>query len=262
MNVALSALFAGIYIFTPGRRVLCMRQVKAAATAANFTALAAHADACIAHDQETLVLEAKWNGRDASAPAWNPALREIDPLVDTTLTSLRDTLDRQISASKPEEPLAVQGAALLQILFPLGAGEVTNATYPDEAAQVERILNEIKASKWAALVAEFGLGRIIGRLTELSIEYRKLLETPAPSGIPFATVKAARAKGQDNMLQAMAMILGKYSSESEADRAGRETLMGPILRQNDSIGQYLKSRRNVPDVDPDTGEEKPEIKTV
>jgi hypothetical protein len=53
------------------------------------------------------------------------------------------------------------------------------------------------------------------------------------------------------------MVLGKYPSDSEADRQGRGLLLGPILRQNEAIGQYLKSRRNVPDVNPDTGVEQP-----
>jgi hypothetical protein len=36
-------------------------------------------------------------------------------------------------------------------------------------------------------------------------------------------------------------------------------LLAPILRQNDAIGQYLRARRAVTDVNPDTGEEEPNV---
>ena len=254
MDISLQAIFPGIYVFTAGRRVLCMRQVKVEAMAVGFSALAAHADTCVAHDRDTLVIEARWNGR-AQGSTFVPGLRELDITLDGTLTSLRDTIDRQVRASKAGDPLAASGASLLQILFPLGAGAVTNAKYPDEAAEVDRILVEIKQPKWAPVVAEFGLTRMIGHISELATEYRKLLEAPAADGLKYATVKEARAAGQNLMLQALAMIVGKYPSENEDDRAGREALMGPILRQNDAIGQYLRARRSVPDVNPETGEE-------
>lgn len=253
MDVSLQAIFPGIYVFTPGRRVLCMRQLKAEAVAADFPALALHADTCVAHDQDTLVIEAKWNGR-AQGSTVVPGLRELDITLDGTVTSFRDTIDRQVRASKAGDPLAASGASLLQILFPLGAAAITNATYPDEAAEVERILTEVKQPKWASLVMEFGLKRMIGHITDLATEYRKLLDTPV-DGLKFGAVKEARAKGQNLMLQAMAMIAGRHPSESDADRAGRQALMGPILRQNDAIGQHLKARRSVPDVNPETGEE-------
>ncbi|MRG97913.1 hypothetical protein [Polyangium spumosum] len=254
MNVSLQALFPGIYVFTPGRRVLSMRQVRAEAVTAGFLGLVTHADVCVAQDREALVIEARWNGRAQGSPVI-PGLRELDITLDGTMTSFRDTIDRQVRVSKADDPLAASGASLLQILFPLGAAAVTNAKYPDQAAEVDRILDEVKQPKWAPVVAEFGLTRMITHITELATEYRKLLETPAADGLKYETVKEERAKGQNLMLQALAMILGKYPSESDADRAGREALMGPILRQNDAIGQYLKARRSVPDVNPETGEE-------
>ncbi len=62
---------------------------------------------------------------------------------------------------------------------------------------------------------------------------------------------------QTLLLQAIAMALAKYPSDNAADLSGRAVLIGPILRQNEAIGQYLKSRRMVPDVNPETGEKVP-----
>jgi hypothetical protein len=81
---------------------------------------------------------------------------------------------------------------------------------------------------------------------------RFILPTTTKS-ISFGEVKDARTQGQQLLLQAVAMILGLFPSESAADQAGRAKLLGPILRQNEAIRVYLRSRRNVEDVDPDTG---------
>lgn len=233
-----------------------MQQVKAAATIAQYDALVAHADACVTQGRQTLVLEAKWNARNATTSG-NSELRDVDLTLDPLVTSLRDTIDGQVRGSKPDDPLAAMGAQLLQLLFPLGVSAITHASYPDEAAEVERILEEIRKPEWNAVVAGFGLTRLIGRMQEVAEKYRNLLTAPMQTEVKFADVKAARAEGQSMLLQALALALAKYPSDSDADKAGREALMGPILRQNEAIGQYLKSRRTVPDVDPDTGAEEP-----
>ncbi len=56
------------------------------------------------------------------------------------------------------------------------------------------------------------------------------------------------------MLQAVAIILGKYPSDNDADLAARGKLLAPIFRQNDAIRDYLRARRPVVDINPDTGE--------
>ena len=94
----LTAFFTDVYAFTSGRRVLAMLQVKAAATTDNFATLATHADACVAHDRQTLVVEASWNAQSAGSEG-NPELRKLDYSLDPLVTSLRDTIDSQVRVS-------------------------------------------------------------------------------------------------------------------------------------------------------------------
>jgi hypothetical protein len=75
--------------------------------------------------------------------------------------------------------------------------------------------------------------------------------------VDFGQVRAARAQGQAHLLEAVAMIIGKYPKSSAEDVAARVALLGPILQQNEAIRAYLKSRRSVQDVDPETGEVDP-----
>ena len=53
------------------------------------------------------------------------------------------------------------------------------------------------------------------------------------------------------------MISGRHPSDSPEDLAGCAALLDPILKQNEAIREYLRTRRAVPDVNPETGEEDP-----
>jgi hypothetical protein len=53
------------------------------------------------------------------------------------------------------------------------------------------------------------------------------------------------------------MTLGQYPSDSEADRKARNDVLGPIFAQNEAIRGYLRQRKAIEDVNPDTGEVEP-----
>ena len=138
-------------------------------------------------------------------------------------------------------------------MFPTTVRDITTLPYVEELAQVERIIRVLESSDWAPVVKDMGLGRQAAYLKSLEQKYREAIK--APGKIDFNEVKSARAKGQSLMLQGVAMILGLYPSDSAADREARAALMGPVLHQNAAIRQYLKARRAIVDVHPETGEE-------
>jgi hypothetical protein len=101
-------------------------------------------------------------------------------------------------------------------------------------------------------VDKLGLSRRVSRLVDLEKQYREAIALPSQS-VTFAMVKAARSQGQSLMLQAVALTLGKYPSDDDADVAARAALIRPILEQDAAIHAYLRERRAVEDVDPATG---------
>ncbi len=103
------------------------------------------------------------------------------------------------------------------------------------------------------MVKELGLGRLAKRLADLAVVYRAAIETPDESTLAFGNVRAARIEGQDRLLEAVAMVLGKHHGSSADDVAARDELLGPILAQNEAIGAAMKARRTVVDVNPETG---------
>jgi hypothetical protein len=104
------------------------------------------------------------------------------------------------------------------------------------------------------MVAELGLTRLAKRLTSLAIDYRVAVDAPEPEVVRFGDLRAARAKGQQHLVEAVAQIVGKHWRSTPEDVATRAALMAPILKQNEAIRQALRAHRTPEDVNPDTGE--------
>jgi hypothetical protein len=243
------------YAFTTGRRLFSVRQVRSAAHAEGFTELVKHCDATIAHDLATREIERRWASEPQDASG-NPVAKRIDALVDRTLGAIRDHAVTQTQGAAADDPIHAEVASFVKQIFPLGVQAVTKLPYVDELAAVEDIVKLLKG-KLAPAVKELGLGRLLKRLADLAVQYREALETPPPSLIAWGQVRAARAEGQGLLLEAVAIIIGKHHKRTAEGTAERLALLGPILKQNEAIAQYLRARRAVSDVDPDTGEEEP-----
>ncbi len=250
MDATLSALLR-FYVFSTGRRLFALAEVQKLADEAGHASLGAHCAAAIAHDRDTLQKEAQWSN-DKSASQYAPEAKQIDIVMDVALGALRDSLEADARDAAPGDVLGEAAAKLLHVLFPQGLAAVTNAPFVDQLADVQRIITCLQSAEWTSVVNDLGLGRRITRLVDLEKRYAAAIAL-ATKTISFAEVKDARSKGQHLMLQAVAMILGLYPSDSDADTAARAKLLGPVLRQNELIRAYMRSRRNVEDIDPDTG---------
>ena len=244
-----------LYSFSTGRRLFAFQQVKVLAEEVGFAALAAHLVTAIAHDRTTHVLDRQWDARKA-APTDGGAVRTIDIDLDRALTGIRDTGVAQQNGLPAGHPTAIAIGEMLIDLFPAGVQVITTAAFIDELAEADRIVEALQG-QYAALVAQIGLGLLTARLAELAVTYRQALEKAPPTGLDYGTVRAQREQGQEHLLQAAVMILGKYWGSTAEVVSLRGKLLAPIVRQNDAIGAYLRSRRAVQDVNPETGEVEP-----
>jgi hypothetical protein len=134
---------------------------------------------------------------------------------------------------------------------------MTQLPYVDELSAVDSLLADLKG-ELAPAVEELGLSRLVKRLEMLTADYRAALSASDPS-ISFGVVRAARSKGQESLLQVVAIILGEFPLSSPEHVKARSALLAPILTQNEAIRQYLRGRRGgvIEDVNPETGE--PEV---
>ncbi|MFS8069056.1 MAG: hypothetical protein ACMG6S_22075 [Byssovorax sp.] len=262
MNSSLSALF-DIYVFPTGRRLFALGQVAARAKAHAFPELGKHCAGAVAHDRECLALERRWEGLVAEsrgkappkvlAAGATPDAASVDPLVDNTLTAIRDHAVSQTAGAPADDPIHATVAAFLKAIYPAGVQEVTKLGFVLELAAVDAIVDLLLSKEHAPVVKELGLGRLATRLADLAVVYRAAIGTPDENTLVFGDVRAARIHGQDLLLEAMAMVLGKHHGTSAADVAARDDLLGPILAQNEAIGAAMKARRTVVDVNPETG---------
>ncbi|WP_437914915.1 hypothetical protein WME73_04965 [Sorangium sp. So ce302] len=258
MDGTLESIF-NLYVFTTGRRLFALRQVRAIAKEQRFTELVKHCDAAIEHDLATRAMERRWAGEPVATGA-NPAAQRIDVLVDRTLGAIRDLVVAQTQGAAPDDPVHKEVAAFLKPIFPVSVQAITSLPYIDELAAVDDIVALLKG-ELATAVREFGLGRLVTRLADLAVQYREALEAPPPSLIDWGRVRSARAEGQGLLLEAVAIILGKHHERTREGTAARLALLAPILQQDEAIGQYLRSRRAIADVNPETGEDEPAAPT-
>ena len=254
MNGSLESLL-NLYVFTTGRGLFAVRGVRKLAQAESFTALVAHCDAAISQITSTRELERRWAG-EPTHRGTNPEAAKLAPQVDASLGAIRDTAVAQTKGADPDEPIHAEVGAFLKALFPDGVQAVTNLGYIEKLAAVDDAVKLLQGAL-APQVASLGLGRLVKRLAQHALDYHEALEAPPVSILAWDRVRAARAECQGMLLEAISIILGAHHDRSEAGSAARFKLLEPILVQNEAIGVYLRSRRTVDDVDPETGAEEP-----
>jgi hypothetical protein len=169
------------------------------------------------------------------------------------LSSLRDAAVAQATGADEGDPIIALSESFVRTVFPKGVIELTSLGFVDELAAVDNILAAFN-THLAPAVTELGLTRLAKRLAKLAIEYRAALDAPDPTIISFGAVRAARALGQQHLLQAVAQIVGKHWRDTPDDIAARAALLTPVLKQNDAIRESLRIQRPVEDIDPVTGE--------
>lgn len=210
--------------------------------------------AAIKHDRKTLGLEQEW-GADETRPSADADATRIDNLVDRTLSAIRDAAQAQADGADPEDEIVPMVNSFLKAIFPAGVAAITTLPFVEELAVVESIVTKLKGPL-KKTVDELGLTRQVKRLAKLAEQYRAALTAPSAT-LKFGDVRAARARGQDMLLEIVVIILARHRSSSADDVSARSALLEPIVNQNEEIRRYMRSRRTVTDVDPETGEPAP-----
>ena len=257
MDSTLSTLIP-LYSLSTGRRLIAFRQLRTLTQTPTyaFPTLEAHLTEALAHDDTTRTMERRYATTTTTPTKALTEARRVDILVDRTLTALRDTAVSQASGAEEGDPIIATAEDFVRKAFPKGVADMTSLAYPEELSAVEGILVAFKA-ELAPAVAELGLTRLAKRLASLAIDYRIAIDAPEPEVVRFGDLRAARARGQQFLVEATAQIIGKYWRSTPEDIAARAALLAPILKQNEAVRQALRAHRTPEDVNPDTGEAVP-----
>jgi hypothetical protein len=256
MDVSLTSLLK-TYQFSTGRYLFALQKVLNQAQAmTGLGEIVAHVQAGLELGAQTRDIEKRYETAQLT-PKGNPKLVAIDVRLDRSLVAFRDGLQAYVDAGQDE---ASDGASdhareIMRAVYPRGVQAVTQATFVDQLSMVDEVL--LLTDKYKQWIGELGLNRHVDRIRKINEEYRAEQQATKADGPNNGDVRAARARIQDHLHEVMALIIGKFPYAKDADVEARQKLLGPILRQQDAIGAYLRSRRTVEDVDPDTGEVQP-----
>ena len=248
-----------IYSFSTGRRLLAFRQLRTLTQTPtySFPTLEAHLTAALDHDDKTRTLERRYATTTTTPSSKGiTEARRVDILVDRTLSAIRDAAAAQANGAEEGDPIIAVSEDFIRTVFPKGVSDMTSLSYADELSAVEGLVLAFKG-ELAKSVVELDLTRLTKRLASLAIDYRVVVDAPEPEVVSFGELRAARAKGQQHLVQAVAQIVGKHWRNTPEDVAARAALMAPILKQNEAIRQALRAHRNPDDINPDTGEVDP-----
>jgi hypothetical protein len=231
--------FLGLPKLTPGRRQEALLRMRTEAAARGYSDLVLSIDQALALEKEALQMELKWSRWTEDHAQHEAGAREVDSLLDRTLTGLYESL---LLKERSFPGLARPARTLLDAFFPQGTGPVTHLPYVDQHALVSTLLEGLsKAPHRDALVA-LRLEDWLERLQEINRQYGLLLMRPGR--LTFGQVMAADKAGHIGMLTVVARVLGLHPSNSEADMQARHALLAPYLEQKEAFANLRARRRN------------------
>lgn len=246
--------FITVLELSTGRRLFALLRVLRVALTLGLPQLVQLLEQAIAHDRQTHRLDLRWYATRESRPS--TSIVSLDARVDRAIKALRDGAVAQAEGAAAGDPVHQLVAAFLAEVLPVGVYAITSLPYVEQLNALEDIVENLGGSL-APMVAELGLGRQADRLSELLPQYRDAVNGAADGNgaVEFTTVRAARQRGQHYLHEVIAMILGLYYRADDPEHQdARAQLLGPIVAQNEAVRTYLRARRSVRDVDPETGE--------
>lgn len=258
-----------LYLFPCGRRAYSFAKIVEVARILDWPELVDRCLKWIEHENRVSamqrILQSQRNNESS------PELLTLDSAIDRTLGAIFRFSQEPVE-TLPGEPEALAGQTILDKAFPNGAAALTLLDYYEENHKVKDLLklfeprpdgapeDDKESGSLSSEIATLALTRYVEVLRERNNRFGTLLNErqALEQEVTTDTVRAAFYKGQEHLLQAVAMIMGRYPDYTDEDIEARTKLLAPVMEQQSRIATYRKSRRRVRDIDPETGEEVPE----
>lgn len=252
------AAMGSLYRFPTGRRLHAQREVARRASVLAIAPLQAHTTRAIAHEENVMAMEAALAA--ASNGMYGAAARIFDRNVDKALTGLEGHLDGQVRVFGEDEPIGKDALLVRHELLPDGAGAICKLPYATQHERVAALLAiaETPGTEVAAAVQRIpALPDMLARLRVLNDDYGASLQAYDRGRPTRAELTEAQAQGQDMLAETVFIIMAHFAGQPELN-AQRDSLLEPVLRQNEAIRLARRRRRGPVDIDPDTGLELPD----
>lgn len=251
------AALANLYRFTTSRRLHAQREVARRASELVIAPLVLHTARAIDHEENALRMEAELA---AASPTMHGAdARVFDRQVDRALTGVEMHLDGQVRVYGEEHPIGRDASLVRDELLPDGAIAIITLPFASQHEQVASLLTRAEAPDTAVAAAVQripALPAMLAQLRALNASYGVSLQAYDRGRPSREEITEAQAQGQDMLAETVFIIMGHYAGQPERN-AERDSLLEPVLRQNEAIRQARRRRRGSDDADPETGDELP-----
>lgn len=244
--------YFSLYQFPTGRRLFALHEVAERARQRGLSDLLGQIEAAIEQCQQTAALEAGWRRSRATTEGKRVLAAQIDSQVDRVLGAISSHLGTLIHAFG-DEGLGGRAKAVLTRIFPEGAGAITRLSYENELSAAT-VIHEDLSGPLGPEAEALHLGVYVEHLGRLLPDYRAALSREATREVSFDRIREARGRDQDALLKVMATILVMFMDDDQVET--RAHLLAPILSQQRRLKEGYTNRRALPDVDPQTGEER------
>jgi len=251
--------FIDLYVFTPGRILFAVNEVKKRAEERALASISAACDKSLEAARHNLKTENAWARTKTVATARGEGeARIIDPMLDRAVSGLQDSATTLARSLAPENDLVKIATEFLKKALPGGASAITALPFEDELAAVKELHGRlVNPSDLQPHVAKLSLQPYVDELGRLAGDFEKALRSGAKVEVSYGEVKASSASAQDWLLALVLKIGGMYSDPTPEHAEGRSYLLEPIMDQDQRIAAIRRRRQPITDIDPTTGEEQP-----
>ncbi|MEM9459374.1 MAG: hypothetical protein AAGF11_34665 [Myxococcota bacterium] len=246
--------YLDLYVFPTGRRAFAQRQIAQRAGARGLTTIASHAEAAVAHEEQTLQLELQRKSAGTSAARFSPETLKLDNVLDKKITGLDGFLDSQERLYGEDSEPGQAAATIRRAILADGAAAITQLSFEQQSEAVDAMLTRLDQEDLAdslALVA--GLTAHIEQVRDCHAAYRDALSKDVARGPNREQLRTMQTQGQELLAQSVVLVLAHHIASQDLEIT-RE-LLAPIDRQSEAIRNARRRRRRPTDVDPTTGED-------
>ena len=260
MHGTLSPYF-DLYDFPTGRRLFALGEMRERAESVDDEELVEVIDRALEVNRRVRNLEGQWRHARSVDARTRKRAAQIDNDLDRAVGALHTQI-KAVASLFADEPKGRIASVMREELFPDGAGAITRMSFEEELSAVKYLLERL-TTEWSGDLADLEIKSTVEKLSSLAGAFEDALSQPSRS-TTWDEVREARSRGQETMLHAVAMVLGKFGTDEDDAVETRQQLLAPIRNQNERIGDLHRRQRAVPDVDPETGEPEPpeEAETV
>jgi hypothetical protein len=241
--------------FPTGRRLYALREIARIALALAANDIAEHAAAGVEHDTRVAAMEARSESLGRSR--YGRHAIALDKRVDDGVVGIEAHLIAQERVYGARSARGADAALVRSKLLPQGAGAITKLAFVPEHERVKALIELARTADLDPVVKRIPeLEAMIAELETANTEYGTVLGAYNRDRPTAADLLAAQALGHEIMAGVAAMIVARYARQPER-HAERDTLLEPLLRQQEEIRLARQRRRRPRDIDPDTGVEIP-----